>query len=338
MSQGESDPAAGEQAGGPRVVTFTANPSVDRTIALCGHLERGEVQRAADVVVQAGGKGVNVARVVAGSGVRCLAVLPFRDEGYLSALGATRPDLLDIEVAEAAYLARTNTAITEPDGVTTKINEPGPTLDADDLARAATRLIDAARGAAWVVLAGALPPGAPADWYATLVAQLKPLGVQVAVDTSDAPLDAVLAALPEGAFDLIKPNSDELAQLTGGDAAAFEAAAAAGDVGDIVDAAASLCARGVTNVLVTLGGSGAVLVTADGAWRAEAPKVSVKSTVGAGDSSVAGFILADVAAGDRAACLARAVSYGSAAASLPGTGLPTPADLPSASVVVTPLH
>ena len=327
-----------EFADAPVVVTFTANPSVDRTIVLSGPLARGEVQRAASATEQVAGKGVNVARVIAGSGVRCAAVLPFNDEGFVAALDADRPAPMAVSAAGASHRARTNTTITEPDGVTTKVNEPGPTLTDADLEVATAQLVAVAEGAQWVALSGSLPPGAPTDWYARLVARLKPLGCKVAVDTSDAPLDAVLAALPEGSFDLIKPNSDELAQLTGGDAAAFEAAAAAGDVGDIVDAAASLCARGVTNVLVTLGGSGAVLVTADGAWRAEAPKVSVKSTVGAGDSSVAGFILADVAGGDRAACLARAVSYGSAAASLPGTGLPTPADLPSASVVVTQLH
>ena len=338
MSHGDLDPHGSEPLGAPLVVTLTANPSIDRTVVLSGRLERGEVQRAASATEQAGGKGVNVARVVAESGVPCIAVLPFRDGGYVATLEAARPALMQIEVADVAHRARTNTAITEPDGVTTKVNEPGPTLSAADLAGASAQLVAAAQDAAWVALAGALPPGAPADWYATLVAQLKPLGCKVAVDTSDAPLDAVLAALPAGAFDLIKPNSDELAQLTGGDAAAFEAAAAAGDVGDIVAAAASLCARGVTNVLVTLGGSGAVLVTAEGAWRAEAPKVSVNSTVGAGDSSVAGFILADVAGGDPAACLARAVSYGSAAASLPGTTLPTPADLPTSPAVVTPLH
>ena len=79
-------------------------------------------------------------------------------------------------------------------------------------------------------------------------------------------------------------------------------------------------------VLATLGAAGALLVTAEGAWAATPPPITVRSTVGAGDSSVAGFILADVAGGSPADCLASAVSHGSAAASLPGTTLPTPAD------------
>lgn len=314
------------------IITFTANPSIDKTIVLAAPLERGEVQRAASALEQGAGKGVNVARVVAAAGQPVVAVLPFVDEAFLGMVQ-------DLTVATpergSRHRARTNTTITEPDGTTTKINEPGPTLDADDLAAATETLVaQAARGASWLVLSGSLPPGAPDDWYARIVRAVKPLGCRVAIDTSDAALDAVLAALPEASFDLIKPNSDELAQLTGGDAAAFEAAARAGDLGDIVAAARTLHERGVANVLVTLGGSGAVLVNAEGAWYATAPRIKLRSTVGAGDSSVAGFVLADVEGRDPAGCLANAVTYGSAAASLPGTTLPTPHDLPADPAVV----
>lgn len=330
----------GAQArGARRVVTFTANPSIDRTVALPGPLARGEVQRAASVTEQAAGKGVNVARVVAEAGVDAVAVavLPFGDPGYRVMLDAAVPATMSVSAPQVQHRPRTNTAITEPGGTTTKINEPGPTLSADDLAAATDQLLEAASGAAWVALSGSLPPGAPDDWYARLAAALRPLGTKIAIDTSDAALDAVLAALPASSFDLIKPNSDELAQLTGGDAAAFEAAAADGDVADIVAAATRLRDRGIANVLVTLGGAGAVLVNAEGAWHASAPRISVASTVGAGDSSVAGFILGDVTGMPPAGCLAHAVAYGSAAASLPGTTLPTPADLPAGEVGVTNL-
>ena len=320
------------------VVTFTANPSIDRTVVLDGALARGEVQRAASVTEQAAGKGVNVARVVSESGVDAVTVLPFADSGYFRRLNEAIPANLSVAYPETGTLRpRTNTTITEPDGTTTKINEPGPTLSGADLAAASAQLVDASRGAAWVALSGSLPPGAPDDWYARLAAELKQHGCKVAIDTSDAALDAVMDALPASAFDLIKPNSDELAQLTGGDAAAFEDAAARGDVAEIVEAAARLRDRGIANVLVTLGGAGAVLVNHEGAWHATAPRVIVASTVGAGDSSVAGFILADVAGSSPADCLANAVAYGSAAASLPGTTLPTPHDLPPVGALITRL-
>lgn len=318
-----------------RVVTFTANPSIDRTVVLDGALARGEVQRAVAGTAQAAGKGVNVAKVVAAAGIATTAVLPFGDESYRSLLDADLPADLDVAAPATTRRPRTNTTITEPDGTTTKINEPGPTLTDADLEQAADLLVASATGADWVALSGSLPPGAPTDWYAQLVARLKPHGVKVAIDTSDAALDAVLDALPGASFDLIKPNSDELAQLTGGDAAAFEEAASRGDLSDIVDAAARLRDRGISNVLVTLGGAGAVLVNAEGAWHATAPRILVRSTVGAGDSSVAGFILAAVAGRPAADCLAAAVTHGSAAASLPGTTLPTPTDLPDDQPVVT---
>ncbi len=308
------------------IVTFTANPSIDRTVGLDEPLVRGEVHRASSVITQAGGKGINVAHVIDRSGVDARAVLSFLDpaftplvaEGGLEALGVT---------VDGPYRVRTNTTITEPGGTTTKLNEPGPVLSDAQVDAATAHLLEQAEGAAWVVLSGSLPPGAPTDWYARLVRALAPLGCKVAVDTSDAALDAVLAALPEASFDLIKPNSDELAQLTGGDAASFEASARAGDLGEIADAARRLHARGIANVLVTLGGAGAVLVNAEGAWFTTAPSVTVLSTVGAGDSSVAGFVLADVAGLTPDRCLATAAAYGSAAAGLPGTTLPGPTDV-----------
>ena len=320
------------------IVTFTANPSIDKTIVLDGPLARGEVQRAASALEQGAGKGVNVARVIAAAGHDAEAVLPFVDDAYLALVqadGAT-PLAIATPARSVRHRARTNTTITEPDGTTTKINEPGPRLGEADLTAATEALVSAAgRGASWVVLSGSLPPGAPDGWYADLVRAVKPLGCKVAVDTSDAALDAVIDALTDAPFDLIKPNSDELAQLTGGDAAAFEADAEAGDLTAIVAAARTLQERGVANVLVTLGGAGAVLVNAQGAWYATAPRITLRSTVGAGDSSVAGFVLADVEGWDPAGCLAHAVAYGSAAASLPGTTLPTPRDLPAEPARVT---
>lgn len=304
------------------VVTLTANPSVDRTIGLTAALERGEVQRAGQVTEQAGGKGLNVAKVLAGAGVAVASLAPAVDDRYRR-LAAEGPAVRLLAGAlPAGQRVRINTAVTEPDGTTTKINERGVAPRAGDLAAVAEWLFELSAGARWVVLSGSLPPGAPVDWYPRLA---RPLGCKVAVDTSGPYLKAVVDALSEVPIDLLKPNSDELAELTGGDAAAFEAAAARGEVDEITAAARGLVAAGVANVLVTLGGSGAVLVNRAGAWFAPSPEIAVRSTVGAGDSAVAGFVLADLRGEGPAGCLANAVAYGSAAAALPSTTLPTPA-------------
>ncbi|MDN6619689.1 MAG: PfkB family carbohydrate kinase, partial [Corynebacterium variabile] len=115
--------------------------------------------------------------------------------------------------------------------------------------------------------------------------------------------------------------------LTDTDGLALEKAAKEGDFSGVVEAARVVVKRGIDEVLVTLGGAGAVLVTAQGAWKATPPPVTVRSTVGAGDSSLAGYILARKAGKDFAAALSQSVAYGTAAAGLPGTQIPAPETL-----------
>ncbi|MFT4218370.1 MAG: 1-phosphofructokinase family hexose kinase [Micropruina sp.] len=317
------------------IITLTANPSLDRTASLDAPLARGQVQRVSGVTVEPGGKGVNVARAIHYAGQSVRAVLPAPDDDpILAALRQLGVDYRTVAVDEGV---RMNLTLTEPDGTTTKINEPGTRLTDELVEALASLVVSEAEGAEWVVLSGSLPPGVPADFYATLVRRLRPLGVKVAVDTSDDPLLALVDNFPDAAPDLLKPNSDELAQLTGADAGQLEAAAKAGDPSAAVTAARSLVERGVAAVMGTLGASGAVLVTAEGAWHASPPPIVPRSTVGAGDSSVAGYVLADCggeAAPDR---LRTAVAYGSAAASMAGSALPRPEHLNTADVVVTDL-
>ena len=299
------------------IVTLTPNPSIDRTIELTSRLERGAVLRAASTHSQSAGKGVNISRAAVAAGVPTIAVLPaVSDDPYVLEL---LRDGIDCRPERPAGDVRTNVTITEPDGTTTKINSPGATVTQEDLDRLRTAVAQRARQATWVVLAGSLPPGAPADWYATLVADLREIGVAVAVDTSDAPLEAIAANLHSAAPDLLKPNAEELASLTGGDAEAIEA-----DPHAAATSAAVLVKRGVRAVLATLGAGGAVLVTEQGAWHATAPPTTVVSTVGAGDSSLFGYLLGALRGEKPAERLRLAVAYGSAAAALPGTTIPTP--------------
>ncbi len=317
------------------IITLTANPSLDRTASLDAPLARGQVQRVSGVTVEPGGKGVNVARAIHYAGQSVRAVLPAPEEDpILAALRQLGVDYRTVAVAEGV---RMNLTLTEPDGTTTKLNEPGPRLSDEQIEELAALVVSEAADAEWVVLSGSLPPGVPADFYATLVRRLRPLGVKVAVDTSDDPLQALVDNFPDAAPDLLKPNSDELAQLTGANAEQLEAAAKAGDPSAAVAASRSLVERGVTAVMGTLGASGAVLVTAEGAWHASPPPIVPRSTVGAGDSSVAGYVLADCGGEAAPGRLRTAVAYGSAAASMAGSALPRPEHLNTADVVITDL-
>ena len=334
------------------IVTLTPNPSLDRTVTLPGPLVRGGVNRLSGVVVEPGGKGVNVARVLVSAGQRATAVLPASaHDPLLLALDAAASAGLSARAVTVAAPVRVNTAVTEPDGTTTKLNEPGAALSPQEIDAVEAALLKAATAAAaggggdvhhWAVLSGSLPPGVPTDWYARLVRLLREAtpGLRIAVDTSDEPLAALAAGLPESAPDLVKPNGEELGQLVGlpaDRAMALEEGAAHGDLAPVADAARILVDLGLGAVMATLGPAGAVLVTGGGAWHATAPRVPVASTVGAGDSSVAGYVLADVRGGDEPERLRTAMAYGSAAASLPGTTLPAPGDLPAQEVVVTRL-
>ena len=163
------------------VLTLTPIPSIDRTVALTGVLDRGAVLRAETVTSQAGGKGVNISRAALAAGVPSIAVLPaLKDDPFVVEL---LRDGIDCRPEQPAGAVRVNLTLTEPDGTTTKINTPGAVVGPADLDRLATAVTQRARQAAWVVLAGSLPPGAPATWYAELVGALADSNAQVAVDT-----------------------------------------------------------------------------------------------------------------------------------------------------------
>lgn len=318
-----------------RVVTVTPNPSIDRTVALAAPLTRGAVHRITSAISEPGGKGVNVARALALAGVDTVALLPAAEaDPMVSALTALS---VPVRCVPVTGTVRTNLTITEPDGTTTKLNEPGATVDADALAALTAAVADAARDAAWVVLSGSLPPGVPDTWYADVVEMLDGLPCRVAVDTSEAPLAALADGFDRSAPDLIKPNAEELASLVGASGAALEQAAAQGDPNPVAAAARQLIDGGVHAVLVTLGAAGAVLVNRTGSWVATPPPITPRSTVGAGDSSLAGYVRADLAGAVEADRLRAAVAYGSAAAALPGSALPAPAQLDLDSVGVRTL-
>jgi 1-phosphofructokinase len=318
------------------IVTVTPNPSIDRTVTLPGELVRGAVHRVGSVSSEPGGKGVNVARALTLARLDVVAVLPAGEHDPI--LAELRAINVKFHAVPVAGGVRTNLAITENDGTTTKINEPGATIAAADIAGLARAVIDRASSARWVVLSGSIPPGMSQSWYADMVAALRPLGCKVAVDTSDGPLAALAADLERAAPDLIKPNSEELAGLAGVTAESLETALARGDAEPVVTAARHLIDRGVGAVLATLGAAGAVLVDADGAWLATPPPISPRSTVGAGDSSLAGYVRADVAGATASQRLQMAVAYGSGAAALPGSALPSPAQLNLDGVTVTSVN
>ncbi|MET9054213.1 1-phosphofructokinase [Streptomyces bacillaris] len=292
------------------ILTVTPNPSLDRTYELPG-LVRGTVLRATADRVDPGGKGINVSRAVAAAGHRTVAVAPMGGpEGDLLArlLGEHGIEAAGVPVTGST---RINVTLVEPDATLTKINAAGPELsdaEAEDVLEA-VRTRSAA--ADWIACCGSLPRGLPPRWYAELVARSHRAGARIALDTSG---PALTAALREGP-DVIKPNAQELAEAVGRPLAT---------VGDALKAAEELCERGAGAVLASLGADGQLLVEASGAYFATARVATVRSNVGAGDASLAGFL---TAGGQGPRALASAVAHGAAAVQLAGSLMPTPADL-----------
>ena len=287
------------------IITLTANPSLDRTIELGAPLAHGAVQRAVGAVQDPGGKGVNISRALQISGVPTLAIVPGEaTDPVLTALQAVDVEFANLPTGEPI---RSNVTVVDPDGTTTKLNAPGTVFDAELRQKLDALVVERSKGADWVVLAGSLPPGLEPTYYSELVAALRASGYEgkIAIDTSEAPLIATVAG--DHKPTLIKPNSEELEaspELT-------------------ARTAQKLLGDGIEYVLATLGGGGAVLVTEQGIWHAVHEPIQVRSTVGAGDSSLSGFLIAHTRGEDAPGCLVQAVAHGSAAAALPGTRMPS---------------
>lgn len=306
------------------IVTLTANPSLDRTVTLPGELIPGGVHRIVSDRTGPGGKGINVALGILRAGLDVLAVFPARPDDPLVSLvdGLGLPHL----TTDTTGKVRVNITVLSQPGVTTKINEPGSVATPAEVDALDHALLERTGPGDTAMLSGSLAPGHPRDEYARLVRALHARGVWVGVDTSDEPLAALAEAWredPLAAPDFLKPNAEELAQLTGADGVELEEAAARGDLDAIRDAAQSLHRAGIAEVLVSLGGAGAVLATSGGTWYAPSPDAPVVDTVGAGDSAVAGYLIGRATGAEAPERLALAVSYGAVAVSRAGTTIPS---------------
>lgn len=289
------------------ITTVTPNPSLDRTFDVDA-LIAGELHRASGVHVHPGGKGVNVTRALVARGVPTKAIVPYGGAEGEQLLSLLADRAIDVVAVPVGTTVRANVAVVEPSGRITKINEPGPILDA----RAAEALLEAVRehadGSDWVVSCGSVPPGLGLGFHARVVRAARSAGTRVAVDASG---DALLEAVRE-APDLVKPNRGELEQAVGHSLST---------VGDAVGAARQLQSHGVGEVLVSLGPVGALLVSGDRVLHAESAGTRVRSTVGAGDTLLAGYL----ATGGGEAGLEVGVAWATDSVGQPGTSLLAPA-------------
>lgn len=315
------------------IVTITLNPSLDRTIEVAA-LERGRVLRARGTHLHPGGKGVNVTRALLANGVPSRAVVPVAGPDGDQLVDLLAQEEVDTVVVPVSGRTRSNITVAEADGTVTKLNEPGGALTPEEMEAVLGKALAASVPGGIVVMCGSLPPGAPADTYARMTRHLAAEGRRVVVDTSGAALAEAVTAGPA----LVKPNAEELAEAVG---------RPLGSRSDVVAAAQELRAAGARAVLVSLGAAGAALVDDAGVLVGESAPARPRSSVGAGDAFLAGFLgaihLAEAAGAGRDAAtraaasrdaLARALAWGAAAVRLPGSQMPGPADIDLSAVRV----
>lgn len=259
-----------------KILTLTLNPALDLTVEL-SRLDAGQVNRSEEMHTHAAGKGVNVAQVLADLGhqVTVSGFLGEDNQQAFETLFAKR-GFVDAFIRVPGE-TRSNIKVAEQDGRITDINGPGPVVDATAQQALLDRLQKIAPGHDAVVVAGSLPRGVTAQWLRELIERLNALGLKVALDSSGEALRVALQASPW----LIKPNTEELADALGCEVVSPIAEA---------QAAARLHGQGIEHVVISHGADGVNWFSVGSALHASPPKVSVASTVGAGDSLLAGML------------------------------------------------
>lgn len=290
------------------IYTVTLNPAVDREL-IVPTIEYDSVLRALSCRVDYGGKGFNVSRMLRSLGTASMA-LGFAG-GRSGELLRDGLETLNINT-DFVWIAgetRTNISIfAQAQDHYLKVNEPGPTIAAAEQDELIEKVYQYARPGDWWVLAGSLPPGVPPIMYRRLIEIIQDEGACVILDTSD---EALREGCLAGPF-LAKPNDVEIHKLTEMPVAS---------VPEIAAAALILQQMGVSNVIVSLGKRGALLVTENQTWIAASPTIVEKNPIGAGDSMVGGLVwgLSQEMLLPEALCWG--VACGAATASMSGTAV-----------------
>jgi len=295
------------------IVTVTLNAAVDITYTVENYtLDR--VHRPISVKTVAGGKGINVARVLKTLGRETLAVgFAAGYNGELILAGLDEENLMH-DFVRIPGESRLCIAVVDPVNRTqTEVNEVGPEVSQQHVEEMRDKILSVLGKADYLVLSGSTPPGVPNDFYAWAISVARDRGAISVLDTSGENLVRGIESMP----DVVKPNVAELTEVVGRELNTVE---------EILDAALGLVSSGVGTVAVTMGRSGALAADADEAWVAVPPEIEFVSAVGSGDSFLAAFIDARIRGEALPVALAAGTAAGAANAMVYGAGF-CPAEL-----------
>jgi 1-phosphofructokinase len=262
-----------------KIITITLNPAIDKTVEI-ENLKTGEVNRLSSVRLDAGGKGINVSKVVKSLGgeSKALGFLAGKNGEYIKGY----LDSLEIENNFVFVSGETRTNMKIIDRVkneNTDINEPGSPISVEDLIELDERIFSEVKEDSILVFSGSIPAGIPKNIYHTWIKKAKELGAKTILDADGVLLKEGVQAGPY----LVKPNIHELESFYNEKLESTE---------DVIKVAKRFFEYGVEKIVVSLGGDGGLFIDKDNVIHAKGLKVPVRSTVGAGDSMVAALAVA----------------------------------------------
>jgi 1-phosphofructokinase len=260
-----------------KILTVTLNPAIDRTIFVPG-FKANTVNRVEKDYSHAGGKGVNVASLLADYGFSlCVSGFLGQDNSLIFEKLFKNKSINDHFIRIKGSTRTGIKIVNELDKETTDINFPGAAPLPEDVTNLSCVIKSLCNEVEWVVFAGSIPKGVNQDIYRKLIEEIKDLNVKIAMDSSGNSLSEALIACPN----LIKPNIEELEEITGQKLS---------NINDIKNVALGLNNSGIETVIISMGADGALFSEAGKAVLAKPGKVKLVSTVGAGDAMVAGTI------------------------------------------------
>lgn len=289
------------------IVTVTMNAAIDKTYIAPG-FQPGSLYRLNDMYTYAGGKGINVARVIQTLGEEVVAT------GIVAGFNGRFIEAeLDREGIPHQFVpvdgeSRLCLNIIDPEtNRQTELLESGPTMNEISLAAMKRKLANLAEKASYVIMSGSLPQGCPTSYYAELIEIVRQAGAIPVLDTSGESLLQGISAQPA----LIKPNEHEVLKLTGGTEVDLNAIKAA--IQQVMD-------NGVPHVVVSLGADGALAGMNGKLYQVTIPEIQVLNTVGCGDSMLAGIIVAATRGLSEVEQLRLGAACGTANALMPSAG------------------
>lgn len=292
-----------------QIVTLTANPAIDVNTEVDRVISDAKL-RCSNVTYEAGGGGINVSRAIQRLGGETLAVYTAGGPtGDLLEMLVSDDGIRGMRIAVEEWTRQNLTASENSSGDQYRFVLPGPNLKLKEWRRCLDEIDSLPDAPEYLVASGSLPPGAPEDFYARLARWANEAGVKMILDTKG---EALRLAAAEGVY-LLKPNMRELSHLAGRELQ---------DDADVDAVAAEYVKKGCCHSLaLSLGKAGAVLYTTDHCVYIPAPTVQIRSTVGAGDSMVAGIVLSLARGASIEEATRFGVAAGAAAAMTPGTEL-----------------